>query len=69
MPAVGADAGDGDEGAASPSGGSLRLLLLLLLDELELMASLDFVRKMDDEVRWMDRALRTYVRKCNTVYA
>ena len=61
MPAVGADAGDADEGGASPSGGSLRLLLLLL--ELELMASI-FVRKMDEEVRWIVHYVRTV---CSTV--
>ena len=65
MPTVGADAGDADEGAASPSGGSLRLLLLLLA--LELMASICFVR---NGTKKFGGSCTTYVgcTECSTGY-
>ena len=57
MPAVGADAGDADEGGASPSGGSLRLLLLLL--ELEVITLV-----CGEKVKWTKKfggSCTTYV--------
>ena len=57
MPAaVGADAEDVEEGGASPSGGSLRLLVLLLLFGLELMV----LRKMKAAAEF-DGTCTTYV--------
>ena len=51
--AAGADAGDSEEGTTSPSGGSLRLLVLLLLFGLEFMV----LRKQNEAAA--GRALRS----------
>lgn len=70
IPAVGIDAGDADEDGASPSGGSLRLLLVLLGLVFIAPRFVRFVRNgllplLDEEVRWIVHYVRT---ECSTVY-